>query len=190
MNRIWKVIPKKGAGLWGFLRVRFLSIGMILAIGFLLLVSLIISAGLSAWGKYWSAWFGSFETMLHAANFVLSLAVATVLFAIIYKVLPQTRIQWQDVWIGAVVTALLFTFGKFLVGLYIGRSGIASSYGAAGALAIVLAWVYYSAQIFLIGAEFTRAYAGRHGSLRNQAPGTRQREDLKHPAIAAEHRRE
>ncbi len=165
LNRIWKVIPTKKPGLRGFLRVRILSIGMILAIGFVLLVSLIISAGLAAWGKYWSPWFGELKIALHAANFILSLAVVTILFAIIYKLLPQTRIQWRDVWIGALVTALLFTFGKSLIGLYIGKSGIASAYGAAGALAILLVWVYYSAQIFLIGAEFTRVYASSHGSL-------------------------
>ena len=170
LNRIWKVTPIKKPGLWGFLRVRVLSIGMVLAIAFLLLVSLLISAGLAAWGKYWSPWFGELKIALDAANFVLSLAVVTVLFAIIYKVLPQTRIQWRDVWIGALVTALLFTFGKFLIGLYIGKSGIASAYGAAGALAILLVWVYYSAQIFLIGAEFTRVYASSHGSLRDQRP--------------------
>jgi membrane protein len=150
---------------------------MILSIGFLLLVSLIISAGLAAWGRYWSPWFGELQIALQAANFIVSLAVVTVLFAIIYKLLPQTRIQWRDVWIGALVTALLFTFGKSLVGLYIGRSGIASAYGAAGALAILLVWVYYSAQIFLIGAEFTRIYAGSHGSLRNQAQMTQEAED-------------
>ena len=177
LNRIWKITPTKKPGLWGFLRVRILSIGMILAIGFLLLVSLIISAGLAAWGKYWSPWFGELEIVLQAANFILSLAVVTVLFAMIYKLLPQTRIRWHDVWIGAAVTALLFTFGKFLIGLYIGKTGVGSAYGAAGALAILLVWVYYSAQIFLIGAEFTRVYANSHGSLRNRAPVTKQTGD-------------
>lgn len=177
LNRIWKVTSKKRPGLWGFLRARILSIGMILAIGFLLLVSLIISAGLAAWAKYWSPWFGEWELVLQAANFVVSMAVVTVLFATIYKVLPRTRIEWRDVWVGAAVTALLFTCGKFLIGLYIGKSGMASAYGAAGALVVLLVWVYYSAQIFLIGAEFTREYASSHSSLRNPEPATRQKEE-------------
>jgi membrane protein len=165
LNRIWKVARRQESGLWSFVRGRILSVGMILAIGFLLLVSLIVSAGLAAWGKYWGGWFGGIEILLHAANFVFSLAVITVLFAIIYKMLPHAEVQWRDVWIGAAVTALLFTLGKFLIGLYIGKSAIASSYGATGALVILLVWVYYSAQIFLIGAEFTHAYAN------SRAPG-------------------
>jgi membrane protein len=162
LNRIWKVKPHKQSGIWSFLRGRVLSIGLILAIGFLLLVSLVVSAALAAWGKYWSGWFAGMEVMLQAANFVVSLAVITVLFAIIYKVLPHTTVRWRDVWVGALVTAALFGLGKFLIGLYIGKSAVASSYGAAGALAVLLVWVYYSAQIFLIGAEFTHAYAARH----------------------------
>ena len=172
LNRIWKVARRQESGLWSFVRGRILSVGMILAIGFLLLVSLIVSAGLAAWGKYWGGWFGGIEILLHAANFVSSLAVITVLFAIIYKMLPHAEVQWRDVWIGAAVTALLFTLGKFLIGLYIGKSAIASSYGAAGALVILLVWVYYSAQIFLIGAEFTHAYANSRSS-RGPAPEAR-----------------
>jgi membrane protein len=145
---------------------------MILAIGFLLLVSLIVSAGLAAWGKYWGGWFGGVEILLNAANFIFSLAVITVLFAIIYKMLPHAEVQWRDVWIGAAVTAALFSLGKFLIGLYIGKSAIASSYGAAGALVILLVWVYYSAQIFLIGAEFTHAYANSRSS---RGPGPEER---------------
>jgi membrane protein len=164
LNRIWKVARRQESGLWSFVRGRILSVGMILAIGFLLLVSLIVSAGLAAWGKYWGGWFGGIEILLNAANFIFSLAVVTVLFAIIYKMLPHAEVQWRDVWIGAAVTAVLFTFGKFLIGLYIGKSAVASSYGAAGALVILLVWVYYSAQIFLIGAEFTHAYANRRSS--------------------------
>ena len=162
MNRIWKVKPEKKSGVWSFVRGRVLSIGLILAVGFLLLVSLVVSALLAAWGKYWSAWFGGLQILLEVANSALSLAVVTVLFAIIYKMLPHAHVRWRDVWIGAAVTAVLFTLGKFLIGLYIGTSAVASSYGAAGALVILLVWVYYSAQIFLIGAEFTHAYAMSH----------------------------
>jgi membrane protein len=171
LNRIWKVVPKKGSGLWNFVRTRLLSIGMVLAIGFLLLVSLIVSAFLAAWGKYWAGWFGEWETLLQAANFVVSVAIITVLFAILYKFMPHASVRWRDVWIGAFVTSLLFSFGKFLIGLYIGKSGMESSYGAAGALVVLLVWVYYSAQIFLLGAEFTRAQAARHESNREPEQG-------------------
>jgi len=123
-----------------------------------------VSAAIALWGKYWSGWFNGMEALLHAANFLVSVAVITVLFAIIYKFMPRIQIHWRDVWIGALVTSLLFSFGKFLIGLYIGKSGVESSYGAAGALVVLLVWVYYSAQIFLLGAEFTKVYAERHGS--------------------------
>jgi membrane protein len=167
LNRIWKVEPAKGTGLWHVLHTRLLSVGMVLAIGFLLIVSLVVSAAIAAWGKYWSGWFGGLEALLHAANFVVSVAIITVLFAIIYKFIPSVAIRWRDVWIGALVTSLLFSLGKFLIGLYIGKSGVESSYGAAGALVVLLLWVYYSAQIFLLGAEFTKVYAESHGSRKN-----------------------
>ena len=172
LNRIWKVPSTRHAGWWGLVRGRLLSFGMIIAIGFLLLVSLVLSATLAALGSYWSNVFAQLEFLLQAANFAVSFGVVTVLFAIIYKFLPQTRIEWGDVWIGAAVTALLFSIGKLLIGLYLGKSSVASSYGAAGSLVILLLWVYYSAQIFLLGAEFTKAYADSHGSLRN-APAAR-----------------
>jgi membrane protein len=164
LNRIWKVPVTRHAGVWGFVRARLLSFGLIVAIGFLLLVSLVVSAGLAAWGSYWSGLFAGVEVILQAVNFAISLVVITVLFAIIYKVLPQTHIEWRDVWVGAGVTAMLFTIGKLLIGLYLGKSSVASTYGAAGSLVVLLLWVYYSAQIFLLGAEFTKAYAGSHGS--------------------------
>jgi membrane protein len=145
-----------------------LSFGMILAIGFLLLVSLVISAGLSALGSWWGDMFGGWEILLQIVNFVVSVAVVTALFALIYKFLPRAQIGWHDVWIGAGATALLFTLGKFLIGLYIGKSSVASGFGAAGSLVVVLVWVYYSAQIFLLGAEFTWVYAFRHGSRRGE----------------------
>ncbi len=172
LNRIWKVEPDKGSGVWHFLHTRLLSFGMILAVGFLLIVSLVVSAAIAAWGKYWSGWFGGFEAALHAANFLIPLLVLTVLFAIIYKFMPRVSIRWRDVWIGALVMSLLFSLGKFLIGLYIGKSGVESSYGAAGALVVLLVWVYYSAQIFLLGAEFTRVYAESHGSRKAPKPGT------------------
>lgn len=172
LNRIWKVEPDKGSGIRHFLQTRLLSFGMILAIGFLLIVSLVASAAIAAWGEYWSGWFGGFEAALHVANFLIPLVVLTVLFAIIYKFMPRVSIRWRDVWIGALVTSLLFSLGKFLIGLYIGKSGVESSYGAAGALVVLLVWVYYSAQIFLLGAEFTRVYAESHGSRKALKPGT------------------
>ena len=172
LNRIWKIEPDKRSGSWHFLRTRLLSFGMVLAIGFLLIVSLVVSAAIAAWGKYWGGWFGGMETLLHVANFTVSVAIITVLFAIIYKFMPRVAIRWRDVWIGALVTSLLFSFGKFLIGLYIGKSGVESSYGAAGALVVLLVWVYYSAQIFLLGAEFTKVYAESHGSRQGRKRGT------------------
>jgi len=164
LNRIWKVETQKVSGLWHFIRTRLLSIGMVLAIGFLLIVSLVVSSAIAVWGKYWSGWFEGMELLLHIVNFVVSVGVITVLFALIYRFLPRIAIGWGDVWIGALVTSLLFSFGKFLIGLYVGKSGMESSYGAAGALVVLLVWVYYSSQIFLLGAEFTKVYAQHHGS--------------------------
>ena len=169
LNRVWKVEPEKGPGLWHFLRTRLLAFGMVLAIGFLLIVSLVVGAGTAAWGKYWSGWFGGLEFLLQAANFAVSVTVMTVLFAMIYKFIPRVAIRWRDVWIGALVTSVLFSLGKFLIGIYIGKAGVESSYGAAGALVVLLIWVYYSAQIFLLGAEFTKVYAESHGSRKNDA---------------------
>ena len=172
LNRIWKVEPEKGTGLWNFMRKRLLSFGMVLAIGFLLIVSLVVSAAIALWGKFWSGWFEGMEALLHAINFLVSVSVITVLFAMIYRFMPRVSIRWRDVWIGAFVTSLLFSLGKFLIGLYIGKSGVESSYGAAGALVVLLVWVYYSAQIFLLGAEFTKVYAENHGSRMKLKPRT------------------
>jgi membrane protein len=134
------------------------------ALGFLLLVSLVISAGLSALSEYVNAHLPFGHLILQAVNFLISFALNSVLFAAIYKVLPDKDLEWQDVLVGAVVTAFLFSIGKFLIGLYIGSSAVASSYGAAGALIVALLWIYYSTQIFLLGAEFTKVYAHHHGS--------------------------
>jgi membrane protein len=168
MDRIWRA-PKRGkGGVWSLLRARLLSFGMIMCIGFLLTVSLVVSAALAALGKLWGPLFGGWDILVNAINFLMSFLFITVLFAMIYKFMPRVKVAWADVWIGAAVTALLFTAGKFLIGLYIGRSGMISGFGAAGSLVAVLVWVYYSAQIFLMGAEFTWAYALTFGSRKKQ----------------------
>ena len=173
LDRIWRAPARNnGKGLFNMLRVRLLSFSMIMGIGFLLMVSLVASAALAALGKWWAPVFGGWATLAQGVNFVFSFAMVTVIFALIYKIMPRVRVQWRDVWVGAGVTALLFTVGKHLIGLYIGKSSIASGYGAAGSLVVVLVWVYYSAQIFLLGAEFTWVYAHKHGSLQGSArPG-------------------
>jgi membrane protein len=171
LDRIWRAPDRqKTAGVWGLLRSRLLSFGMILGIGFLLMVSLVASAALSALGKWWAPLFGGWEVLAQLVNFIVSFGLTTTVFAMIYKIMPRVHIAWRDVWIGAAVTALLFTIGKFLIGLYIGKSGVTSGFGAAGSLVVVLVWVYYSAQIFLMGAEFTWAYAHAFGSRQGQAP--------------------
>ena len=164
LDRIWDAPKPEKAGLWGMLRGRLLSFGMILGIGFLLLVSLLFSAALSALSHFWDAWFTEWEFVLQTLNFLFSFAMVTGLFAMIYKLLPRCDIGWKDVWVGAIVTSLLFSVGKLLIGLYLGKSSVTSGFGAAGSLVVVLVWVYYSAQIFLLGAEFTKTYAYRHGS--------------------------
>jgi membrane protein len=164
LNAIWRVEPKPGRGLWGLIQDRVLSFGFILIVGFLLLISLILTAIIAFIGE----WFGGFvpgvETLIQILNAILSLAIITLLFAMIFKFLPDVKISWRDVWIGALITAALFTAGKEVLGLYLGKSGVASSYGAAGSLIVLLLWVYYSAQILFFGAEFTKAYANKFGS--------------------------
>lgn len=169
LDRIWRVpAQRRSGGLWSLLRTRLLSFGMILGIAFLLMVSLVLSAVISALGKWWSGAFGEWALLLQAVNAVAGYAMTTVVFAMIYKYIPRVPVAWRDVWMGAAVTALLFTIGRTLIGLYIGRSGIASGFGAAGSVAIVFVWVYYSAQIFLLGAEFTHVYAQRCGSRQDE----------------------
>ena len=175
LDRIWHVpATKKPGGIWGFLRTRLLSLGLVLSLGFLLLVSLVVSAAVAAIGSMWGNYFAGWETLLHIINVVVSLALGTVLFGMIYKLLPRTPIAWRDVWVGAAVTAVLFEIGKIGIGLYLGKSGVTSGFGAAGSLAVLLIWVYYSAQIFLLGAEFTRLYSGHGASETQQAPGESQ----------------
>jgi membrane protein len=164
LNKVWGVAPKPGQGVWGFIRQRFVSYAMVLSIGFLLLVSLVVSAVLSGMSRLLSNMFGGAEALVHGLDLLVSFAFITLLFALIYKFLPDARIRWKDVWIGAAFTSLLFTIGKTLIGLYLGNSGVTSVYGAAGSLITVLLWVYYSALIFFFGAELTRVYATEYGS--------------------------
>jgi membrane protein len=167
LDRIWRAPAReKISGLWRILRARLLSIGMILGIAFLLMVSLVFDALLQSLGRLWGA--GGWPALAQALNTVVGFTLTTTVFALIYKLIPRAKIEWHDVWVGAAVTALLFAIGKFLIGLYLGRSAVASSFGAAGSLAVVMIWVYYSAQIFLLGAEFTWVYAHSRGSRRGQ----------------------
>ncbi|WP_292446446.1 YihY/virulence factor BrkB family protein [Methylibium sp.] len=173
LDRIWRAPARaESSGLWNLLRTRLLSFGMILCIGFLLMVSLVASAGLAALGKWWTPLFAGWEITLNVVNFLISFSLITGVFALIYKLMPRVRVEWRDVWVGAAVTAMLFTIGKLLIGLYIGKSGVASAFGAAASIVVVMVWVYYSAQIFLMGAEFTWVYAHTFGSLKGRArPG-------------------
>jgi membrane protein len=157
LNAIWKVQPS-GTTLSRLVRARAASLGLVAALGFLLMVSLVVSAGLTAFGNYLNSLFPFGALVLSILNVVVSLLLISLLFAAIYKVLPDRHLKWRDVIFGAVVTAVLFTIGKALIGWYIGSSAVASSYGAAGALIVLLLWVYYSAQIFLLGAEFTKVF--------------------------------
>jgi membrane protein len=163
LNTIWEVKPKPQQAVKGLLRNRFLSFAMVLVIGFLLLVSLVLSAVLAGLTNF----FGSLVPGLawgQLLNFAVSFGFTTLLFALIFKVLPDVKIPWSDLWVGAGVTALLFSIGRFLIGVYLGNSSVGSTYGAAGSLIVLLLWVYYSAQILLLGAEFTQVYAKMHGS--------------------------
>ncbi|RKH15483.1 YihY/virulence factor BrkB family protein [Corallococcus sp. CA053C] len=164
LNTIWKVKKKPMNGVLAFVRQRLLSFAMVLGIGFLLLVSLVLSAALSAAGTFLMGLMPGWETVLQLVNLAIAFAVTTVLFAMIYKVLPDTRVAWKDVWLGAAVTSFLFSLGKLGIGLYLGKSSVSSSYGAAGSFAVLLLWVYYSSQLLFLGAEFTQVYSRWHGS--------------------------
>jgi membrane protein len=168
LNKIWEVGPKRRSGISGQLRKRLAAFGMILGIGVLLFLSLAASAGLSMVHSLLDQRFPVMSAVLPLANFVLSFAVITALFAMILKMLPDVRIEWSDVWLGAAVTALLFTIGKALIAVYLGRAGVTSVYGAAGSLVLVLLWIYYSAQLLFLGAEFTEVYSRRFGSRRGE----------------------
>jgi membrane protein len=164
LNKVWGIVPKAGQGVWGFIRQRFISFAMVLAVGFLLLVSLAATAFLTVLSQFIGNLIGGVAFVAHLLDILISFAFVTVLFAMIYKFLPDVRIQWKDVWIGAALTSILFTIGKSLIGLYLGSSGVTSAYGAAGSLITILLWVYYSSLIFLLGAEFTQVYASTYGS--------------------------
>jgi membrane protein len=163
LNTIWEVEPKPGLGVWAYVKERLLSFGMILVIGFLLLVLLVVSAVLHGVQEYIGEWLPMPGWTAQLLDVVISFAGVTLLFAMIYKYLPDVQIRWRDVWLGAAVTALLFTVGKFLLGLYLGRASFTSAYGAAGTIVIILLWAYYSAQILFFGAEFTQVYAKQYG---------------------------
>ncbi len=172
LNAIWKVEPPEGM-VSQLVRARLQSLGLVMTLGFLLMVSLLISAALTALDTFLANRLPGVHLALRGLSLLLSFGLITALFAAIYKVLPDTDVAWRDVGIGAVVTALLFTLGKYGISLYIGSSRIATTYGAAGALAIILVWIYYSSQIFLLGAEFTMAWAQANGSHVGRRPGSR-----------------
>ncbi len=165
LNIIWKAKPPASYGILDFLRTRFVSLALVLGIGFLLLVSLVIDTGLTAVGHYLEANFSGASIILRFLNSLVAFAIATLLFAMMFKLLPAVELRWSDVWTGSLVTALLFTLGKFLIGYYLGKSNVASSYGAAASIITILLWIYYSSLILLFGAEFTKAYAESRGSL-------------------------
>ncbi|HEY9651700.1 MAG TPA: YihY/virulence factor BrkB family protein [Coleofasciculaceae cyanobacterium] len=164
LNTIWEVAPKQGQGVMTFIRNRFLSFAMVLGIGFLLLVSLLLSTILAGVSNLLGHMIPNLTALWSLLNFLISFGVITVLFALIYRILPDAEIAWGDVWIGSIITALLFTIGKSLIGLYLGNSSVGSTYGAAGSFVVFLLWVNYSAQILFFGAEFTQVYANKYGS--------------------------
>ena len=165
LNTIWGVTTRSNRGVIGAIKARFWSFTMVVGIGFLLLVSLAASAWLAAVGRFFAQLSPLPVAMMETANALLSFVTITLMFAVIYKLLPDVRISWRNVWVGAAVTALLFTIGKSLIGLYLGRSTVASVYGAAGSLVVILLWIYYSAQVVFFGAEFTKVYSRRFGAV-------------------------
>lgn len=182
LNTIWDSQPEKQSGWFSVVKAKLFSFGMVLSVGFLLLVSLIISAALAFMGKFFGQVIPIPPPVLQGVNFLLSFAVVTALFALMFRYVPARRIPWRDVGVGAIGTALLFTVGKFLLGLYLGKASVGSAYGAAGSLVAVVVWVYYSAQIFFFGAEFTRVYADAH---KTEAPEQADQQPASAPAAAA-----
>lgn len=178
LNTIWNVEAKKAAGVVSFFKNRFLSMAMVLGIGFLLLVTLVLDTVIAAMGESVSRYVGG-EAVAHVLSLVLSFAVATVLFAAIFRILPDLKIAWRDVWLGAIITALLFAVGKWAIGVYLGKAAPGSAYGAAGSLVILLIWVYWSAQILFLGAEFTQVYARTFGSMKGDSSKSEARAQAK-----------
>lgn len=164
LNTIWEVAPKPGQGILSLVKKRFFSFTMVISVGFLLLISLVLSAALSALASWSMSLFSGLELVLQVVNFIVSLFVITVLFALIFKYVPDADVKQKDVWLGATVTAVLFTLGKAVIGFYLGNSSTVDQFGGAGALVVILLWVYYSAQITFLGAEFTQVYANAYGS--------------------------
>ena len=186
LDRIWRARRSaQESGVWKWLRANLLSMGMVFAMAFLIMVSLVMSAVLATLGKWWAPFFGGWALVAHFLDLAVSFAMLTAIFALIYKVMPRCKVEWHDVRIGAAVTAVLFTLGKFLIGLYLGKSSIGSSFGAFGSLAIFMVWVYYSAQIFLFGAEFTWVYAHELGSRRGEQRPPTVEEAISAPAEAS-----
>jgi len=169
LNTIWNVETKPAGGIMGFIKQRFLSMAMVMGVGFLLLVSLLFDTVLSALGGWIGAHIPGGETLLHVVGALVSFALVTLLFAMMFRFLPDTRVEWRDVWLGAAFTSLLFVIGKVALGLYLGKGAVGSAYGAAGSLVVILVWVYWSAQILFFGAEFTQVYAREQGSHRHAA---------------------
>lgn len=170
LNTIWEVKAKPEEGIKGLIRQRFFSFAMVLAVAFVLLVSLVVSASLAAIGGFFEQYLPGGEALWQIVNFLVALAVTTALFALIFKVIPDAEIRWKDVWIGGLLTAVLFALGKLALGLYIGKSGVTSSFGVAGSLVALVIWVYYTSQIVFLGAEFTQVYARRYGGQIRPSP--------------------
>lgn len=173
LNTIWDIPTRKRSGIWRFIKDRLLSFAMVLAVGFLLLVSLVVSAALAAFGKYLGGIIPGQAAIGEALNFLLSLGMVTLLFALIFKVLPDVKIRWREVWLGAAVSAVLFNVGKFGLGYYLGRASVTSAYGAAGSFVAILLWVYYASQTLFIGAEFTKAHGNKSRQKSGQLPETK-----------------
>lgn len=161
MNVIWDAKPKPRSSIWAFLRGRFLSMAMVLGTGFLLVISLLLSAAVSGFGNYLGANWRQLEAIIHVLHELILFGLLTVLFAMMFKYLPDTKVAWRDVWLGGLITAVLFTAGKFLIGFYLGTSAVGSAYGAAGSLVVLVVWVYYSSQVLFLGAELAHAQAER-----------------------------
>ena len=181
LNLIWRIPPPHTTGFWRILKSRVFSFFLVIGIGFLMIVSLTLSAAVAALGRLFTAWLPGPEILMHLVSGAVSLLIFTALFGMMFKILPDAHIAWRDVWIGAALTAVLFTIGKTGIGLYLGKTGIASSYGAASSLAVVLLWVYYSALILFFGAEYTSISAKRSHSHREAESGNAPRHDAGRP---------